>query len=61
MNGQQHFMKQYQLRFSGFYGEYEIEAEHNGKKTVKKINLFSDNTGYDNRIIDFRSTDILLN
>ncbi|MDY3928524.1 MAG: endo-1,4-beta-xylanase [Clostridia bacterium] len=49
-----------QLRFSGFYGEYEIEAEYNGKTVVKNINLFRDNTGYDNRLLDFRSKDIIL-
>lgn len=49
-----------QARFSGFYGEYEIEAECGGKTVTKKINLCRDNTGYDNRLMDFRSIDIVL-
>ena len=49
-----------ELRFSGFYGEYEIEIEYEGKKVTKTILLSKDNTGYDNRLIDFRKTDIYL-
>ena len=49
-----------QLRFSGFYGEYDIEAVYNGRKTVKRVRLHKENTGYDNRLCDFRSIDIIL-
>ncbi len=48
------------LRFSGFYGEYEIEAEYQGQKIVKNISLRRDNTGYDNRLCDFRVKEIVL-
>jgi hypothetical protein len=44
----------------GFYGEYEVEAEHAGKKTVQKIRLFRDNTGFDNRRCDFRVKEIVI-
>ena len=49
-----------ELRFSGFYGDYEIEVEHGGKRTVKNISLHHDNTGYDNRLCDFRAKEIVL-
>lgn len=49
-----------ELRFCGFYGDYEVEAEYNGKKTVKTLRLNKDNTGYDNRLVDFRSKEIIL-
>jgi len=50
-----------ELRFSGFFGEYEIEAEYNGKITKKRVNLLKETTGYDNRLMDFRKTNIILN
>ena len=49
-----------QLRFSGFYGDYEIEAEHMGKKSVTRLSLRPDNTGYDNRLCDFRAKEIVI-
>ena len=49
-----------QLRFSGFYGEYEIEVEHQGEKTVKTVNLTKDTTGYNNGSCDFRAKTIVL-
>lgn len=49
-----------QLRFSGFYGDYEIETIHNGKTSKHNVRLCKDNTGYDNRLCDFRSVDIVL-
>ncbi|MBO5355481.1 MAG: endo-1,4-beta-xylanase [Clostridia bacterium] len=49
-----------QLRFSGFYGEYDIETEYQGKKSVVSVNLTRDNTGYDNRLCDFRAKEIVL-
>lgn len=49
-----------QLRFSGFYGDYEIEAEYQGKKTVVSLSLRRDNTGYDNRLCDFRAKTIII-
>ena len=48
------------LRFSGFYGEYNIEAEYQGKKSITTVNLTRDNTGYDNRLCDFRVKEIIL-
>jgi hypothetical protein len=48
------------LDFRGFYGDYEIEAECGGKKTVHKLRLCSDNTGFDNRKCDFRTKDIII-
>jgi hypothetical protein len=48
------------LNFRGFYGEYEVEAAHAGKKTVQKIRLFRDNTGFDNRRCDFRVKEIVI-
>ena len=48
------------LRFSGFYGEYDVEAEYCGKKSVTTVNLTRDNTGYDNRLCDFRVKEIVL-
>lgn len=49
-----------QLRFSGFYGKYDVEINHDGKTTNRQIDLFKDNTGYDNRLTDFRSIDIFI-
>lgn len=50
-----------ELRFSGFYGEYEITVQKDGKSVTKKINLKKDNTGFDNRLCDFRSKDFIFN
>lgn len=49
-----------QLRFSGFYGEYEIETEYQGRKNITTVSLTRDNTGYDNRLCDFRVKEIVL-
>ena len=49
-----------ELRFSGFYGNYEITVIADGRKSVHNIRLGKDNTGYDNRLCDFRGTDIIL-
>ena len=49
-----------QLGFSGFYGEYEIETEYQGKKSITTVALTRDNTGYDNRLCDFRVKEIVL-
>ena len=49
-----------QLRFSGLYGEYDIEAEYQGKKSITTVNLTQANTGYDNRLCDFRVKEIIL-
>lgn len=46
--------------FKGFYGDYLIKAEHNGRLYEKKVRLFRDTTGYDNRLMDFRPTEIIL-
>jgi len=49
-----------ELRFSGFYGDYEIEATFGGKRITKTLSLRRDNTGYDNRLCDFRAKEILI-
>ena len=49
-----------QLRFGGFYGDYEIEAECRGRRVVKTLSLRRDNTGYDNKLCDFRSKDVII-
>jgi len=49
-----------ELRFTGFYGDYEIEIEHYGKKKVVPLSLHRDNTGYDNRLCDFRAKEIVI-
>lgn len=49
-----------QLRFSGFYGDYELEITHNGKTVTKELTLHRCNTGYDNRLCDFRAKEIIL-
>lgn len=48
------------LNFSGFYGDYEIEAVCEGRRTVKKIRLFQENTGYNNKLCDFRGVTITI-
>ena len=48
------------LYFTGFYGDYEIEATHNGKTVTKNLRLWKDNTGYDNRSRDFRAKKIII-
>ena len=48
------------LYFKGFYGEYEIEATHAGKTVTKSLRLCKDNTGYDNRLRDFRAKKIII-
>ena len=48
------------LRFSGFYGNYEISATHNGKKVTKDLRLFKENTGFNNKLCDFRSIDVII-
>jgi GH35 family endo-1,4-beta-xylanase len=50
----------HELRFSGFYGTYEIEVTHGNKTLTKTLRLHKDNTGYDNRIRDFRAVDITI-
>ena len=42
------------------YGEYDIETEDQGKKSVVSVNFTRDNTGYDNRLCDFRAKEIIL-
>lgn len=49
-----------ELRFSGFYGDYEIEITHDGKTKKENLRLFKENTGYDNRLCDFRKKEIVL-
>lgn len=48
------------LNFRGFYGDYEIEATCGELKANTKIRLFTDNTGFDNRLCDFRVKRIIL-
>ncbi len=53
--------KQGEVRFGGFYGDYEIEVIlPNGQKHVQTVRLHRDTTGYDNRLCDFRRTDIVI-
>jgi len=49
-----------ELRFGGFYGDYEVEVEHRGQRSVHTVRLHKDNTGYDNRLCDFRAKEIVL-
>ena len=46
--------------FTGFYGDYEVEATHAGKTVKKTVRLYKDNTGYDNRRRDFRAKNIVI-
>jgi len=47
-----------ELRFAGFYGDYELEITVGGKTVRHTVGLHKDNTGYDNRLCDFRSKEI---
>ncbi len=49
-----------ELRFSGFYGTYDVEITHGEKTIAKTIRLHEDNTGFDNRIRDFRVVTFIL-
>ena len=46
--------------FMGFYGDYEVEATHEGKTVTKTVRLYKDNTGYDNRRMNFRTKNIVI-
>jgi len=48
------------LNFRGFYGEYEVEAECNGRKAVQRVRLHQENSGFDNRRMDFRGVTITI-
>lgn len=48
------------LNFRGFYGDYEVEAVCGDLRAAVTLRLFADNTGYDNRLCDFRSKRIVL-
>ena len=50
----------HRLNFAGFYGDYQIDAECNGKRVSEQIRLCHDTTGYNNRLCDFRSTKLVL-
>lgn len=49
-----------ELRFSGFYGDYEVELMSDGASHIHKLRLTTETTGYDNRLCDFRSKKITL-
>lgn len=49
-----------ELRFSGFYGDYELEICHGETRVVKEMRFGRDNTGFDNRLCDFRAREIVL-
>lgn len=49
-----------ELRFAGFYGTYEVEIHAGDKHIVREIGLHQDNTGYDNRLCDFRSKELVI-
>ena len=48
------------LDFRGFYGDYEVEAVCGDKKAKTTVRLYTDNTGYDNKFLEFRSKKIVL-
>lgn len=48
------------LDFRGFYGDYEVEAVCGDRKVKTEARLFTDNTGFDNRLCDFRAKRIVL-
>ncbi len=48
------------LNFRGFYGTYEVEATCGDRKAKTDVRLFSDNTGFDNGLCDFRAKTIVL-
>ena len=48
------------IRFSGFYGDYEIELLSDGKCEKRTLSLTTETTGYDNRLCDFRSKNIVI-
>ncbi len=48
------------LDFRGFYGDYEVEATCGDLRATADLRLFTDNTGYDNRLLDFRSKRVVL-
>lgn len=49
-----------EVRFSGFYGDYEVTVTADGKRSTQIIKLRKENTGFDNRLCDFRSKQIML-
>lgn len=50
-----------ELRFLGFYGDYEVEITlPNGVARKEIVRLRPDTTGFDNRLGDFRRTDIIV-
>ncbi len=48
------------FNFRGFYGDYEVEASCGKLKAKTDLRLWSDNTGFDNRLCDFRTKQIIL-
>lgn len=48
------------VNFRGFYGDYEVEAVCGDLTAKETFRLFTDNTGYDNRLNDFRSRRMIL-
>lgn len=48
------------LNFRGFYGDYEITATRGDKTVTDRITLNRDNTGYDNRLCDFRAKTVII-
>lgn len=49
-----------ELRFSGFFGEYEITVQSENKRISTTIELTKDNTGFDNNLCDFRSKTVII-
>lgn len=49
-----------ELRFAGFYGEYEITVTDGETSRTEKVRLTKDTTGFDNRLCDFRSKTIMI-
>lgn len=49
-----------ELRFSGFYGDYEVELMSEGVSQKHHVSLTTETTGYDNRLCDFRVKNIII-
>ncbi len=49
-----------ELRFSGFYGNYEITVTANDRTSTHTVRLCRDTTGYDNRRCDFRAVQLIV-
>ena len=46
------------FEFEGYFGDYEVSFVKDGREYTRKVRLFRDTTGYDNRLCDYRVTRI---